>query len=55
MMGVDVLIALISLVVTKGPTFVIELQKLFGGNAFDEDDLKKLADGVKDPASYFKV
>lgn len=53
MMGVDVIIALVSLVMTKGPAFVMELQKLFGGNAFTEEDLKKLAAGVKAPESYF--
>ena len=51
----DVIVALVSLVLTKGPAWVIELQTLFGGNAFSESDLAKLAEGVKDPASYFKT
>jgi hypothetical protein len=54
-MGIDVIVALVSLVLTKGPAFVMDLQQLFGGDAFTEDDLKKLAAGVKDPASYFKT
>lgn len=53
-MGVDVILALVSLVLTKGPTFVMELQKLFNGDAFTEEDLNKLAMGVKSPESYFE-
>ena len=52
-MGADVIIALVSLVLTKGPEFCLELQKLFNGDAFTQADLEKLAAGVKDPKSYF--
>jgi hypothetical protein len=53
MMGAEVIIALVGLVMTKGPTFVLELQKLFNVDAFTQADLEKLAAGVKDPKSYF--
>jgi hypothetical protein len=53
-MGIEAIITLVSLVLTKGPEFVMDLQKLFGGSAFTQADLEKLAKGVKDPASYFK-
>lgn len=52
-MGIDVIITLVTLVITKGPQFVMDLQALFKGSAFTQDDLAKLAAGVKDPASYF--
>jgi hypothetical protein len=54
-MGMDAIVTLISLVLTKGPALVLELQTLFGGSAFTEEDLAKLAAGVRDPASYFKT
>jgi hypothetical protein len=55
MMGIEAIITLVSLVLTKGPEFVMILQKLFNGDAFTEEDLRKLAAGVKDPASYFTL
>ena len=52
-MGIDVIITLVSLVITKGPEVVLALQELFRGQNFTQDDLTKLAASVKDPASYF--
>jgi hypothetical protein len=54
-MPVEAILTLISLVITKGPQLVLDLQKLFGGDSFTEEDLAKLAAGVKDPASYFNT